>query len=176
MTNRSADRFKRFLVMLLMNLFRGGHKRAQFLKEVRVFSLFGENNYWFPRKLPAEPSKIRIHNNVNIATEVYFCDHDVISHMLNNCPQFISLLPHGSRFPYTTYDIEVFDNVFIGARAIIIGNVKIGPNAIVAAGSVVTKDVPPNCIVGGNPAVKISDISSFVEERSTIIHKQEVFL
>ena len=43
-------------------------------------------------------------------------------------------------------------NVFIGAGAIILRNVTIGENSIVAAGSVVTKDVPPNVIVAGNPA------------------------
>jgi acetyltransferase-like isoleucine patch superfamily enzyme len=40
----------------------------------------------------------------------------------------------------------------IGSGATILSNVTIGENAIVGAGSVVTKDVPPNCIVVGNPA------------------------
>ena len=40
----------------------------------------------------------------------------------------------------------------IGSGATILGNVTIGENAIVGAGSVVTKDVPPNTIVAGNPA------------------------
>lgn len=44
------------------------------------------------------------------------------------------------------------DNVVIGVHAQILGNVKIGDNSIVGAGSVVLKDVPPNCIVVGNPA------------------------
>jgi len=42
----------------------------------------------------------------------------------------------------------------IGANSVIIGNVKIGNNVIIAAGSIVTKDVPDNVIVAGNP-VKI---------------------
>ena len=41
---------------------------------------------------------------------------------------------------------------FIGARSIILPGVTIGDESIVAAGSVVTKDVPPRCIVAGNPA------------------------
>jgi len=41
---------------------------------------------------------------------------------------------------------------FIGCGSIIMPNVTIGDHAIVAAGSVVTKDVPSNCIVAGNPA------------------------
>ncbi len=44
------------------------------------------------------------------------------------------------------------NDVWIGARAIVMGNLCIGDGAIVAAGAVVTKDVPPYAIVGGNPA------------------------
>lgn len=44
------------------------------------------------------------------------------------------------------------NNVSLGANVTIIGNIKIGDNVIVGAGSVVTKDVPSNCIVAGNPA------------------------
>lgn len=44
------------------------------------------------------------------------------------------------------------DNVFIGAGAKIIGNVVIGDNVTIGAGAVVTKDVPNNCTVVGNPA------------------------
>lgn len=59
--------------------------------------------------------------------------------------------------------VVIRDNVFIGYGAIIMPNVKIGPNAIVAAGSVVAKDVPPETVVGGVPAAPIADWSSHVE-------------
>jgi acetyltransferase-like isoleucine patch superfamily enzyme len=49
-------------------------------------------------------------------------------------------------------DIVIADDVWIGTNAIICSGVKIGQGAIVAAGAVVTKDVPPYAIVGGNPA------------------------
>ena len=48
--------------------------------------------------------------------------------------------------------IVIERNVWIAAGATIIGGVTIGENAVVAAGSVVTRDVPPNTLVGGNPA------------------------
>lgn len=50
-------------------------------------------------------------------------------------------------------------NVFIGARSIVMKGVTIGDGAVVGAGSVVTKDVPANAIVAGNPAkiVKMID-------------------
>ncbi len=48
--------------------------------------------------------------------------------------------------------VKIEDDVWIGARAIILDGVTIGTGAIVAAGAIVTKDVPPYAIVGGNPA------------------------
>lgn len=44
------------------------------------------------------------------------------------------------------------DNCYIGARAIVIGNIRIGNNVKIGAGAVVCKDVPDNCTVVGNPA------------------------
>ncbi|NVJ69418.1 MAG: CatB-related O-acetyltransferase [Alphaproteobacteria bacterium] len=49
-------------------------------------------------------------------------------------------------------DTTMGNDVWIGAHALIPGGIKIGTGAIVAAGAVVTKDVPPYAIVGGNPA------------------------
>jgi acetyltransferase-like isoleucine patch superfamily enzyme len=54
--------------------------------------------------------------------------------------------------------IVIERNVWIAAGATIIGGVTIGENAVVAAGSVVTKDVAPNTLVGGNPAQVIRAI------------------
>ena len=49
--------------------------------------------------------------------------------------------------------LEICDDVWIGARSIILQNCcRIGTGAIIGAGSVVTKDVPDFAIVGGNPA------------------------
>lgn len=48
--------------------------------------------------------------------------------------------------------IVIERNVWIAAGATIIGGVTVGENSVVAAGSVVTRDVPPNSLVGGNPA------------------------
>lgn len=62
-------------------------------------------------------------------------------------------------------NIEIFDNCFIGANSTIMYNVKIGPNAIVAAGSVVTKDVPEGSIVGGNPAKIIGSYKDLEKRR-----------
>ncbi len=50
-------------------------------------------------------------------------------------------------------DITIEDGVWIGINATILPGVKIGKKSIVAAGAVVTKDVPPNVMVAGNPAI-----------------------
>lgn len=55
--------------------------------------------------------------------------------------------------------INIGNNVWIGGHCVIIGGVKIGDNSIIAAGSIVTKDVPENTIFAGNPAKKIKDIN-----------------
>jgi maltose O-acetyltransferase len=54
--------------------------------------------------------------------------------------------------------IRIGNNVWIGGHCVIIGAVTIGDNSIITAGSVVTKEVPANTIVGGNPAKKLKDI------------------
>lgn len=70
-------------------------------------------------------------------------------------------IPYGTGFDYKTIVIE--DNVWLGNRVTITGNVRIGEGAIVAAGAVVCKDVPPFAIVGGNPAkiIKYRDIEHY---------------
>ena len=63
----------------------------------------------------------------------------------------------GSALPYddTTYskDVIIEDNVWLGESVLILGGVRIGEGAVIQAGSVVCKDVPPLAISGGHPAV-----------------------
>jgi len=54
--------------------------------------------------------------------------------------------------------VTLEENVFVGVRAIILRNVTVGQNSIIAAGAVVTKDVPPNSVVGGVPAKVIGTV------------------
>lgn len=62
----------------------------------------------------------------------------------------------------TTKGICIKDHVWIGARATILKGVTIGENSIVGSGSIVTKDVPANSIVAGNPAKVIKNNISWV--------------
>ncbi|MQA21095.1 sugar O-acetyltransferase [Rugamonas rivuli] len=68
------------------------------------------------------------------------------------------LAPSQRRVQTIGKPIVIERGVWIAAGATIIGGVTVGENAVVAAGSVVTRDVPPNTLVGGNPARVIRSI------------------
>ena len=59
-------------------------------------------------------------------------------------------------------------DVWVGARATVVAGVKVGAGAVIGTGSVVTRDVPPYAIVGGNPAkvFKYRDIEHFKKLKS----------
>ena len=61
--------------------------------------------------------------------------------------------------PASATPVIVEDDVLVGANAVVIEGVRIGAGAVVAAGAVVTEDVPPNAVVAGTPAriVKMKD-------------------
>ena len=60
--------------------------------------------------------------------------------------------------------VNIGNDVWIGGNVTILPGVNIGNNVVIAAGAVVTKDVPDNCVVGGVPAKKIKDIENDIEE------------
>jgi acetyltransferase-like isoleucine patch superfamily enzyme len=57
-----------------------------------------------------------------------------------------------------TKPIVIGDNIWIGSFSVILSGVTVGDGAIIAAGAVVTKDVPPRTVVGGVPARKIREL------------------
>lgn len=91
--------------------------------------------------LDGRVGKIIIGNNVDIAreTNIFTLEHDPNSDY--------HLTKHG--------DVVIQDYVWVASRVTILPNVTIGKGAVVASGSVVTKDVEPMTIVGGVPAKKI---------------------
>lgn len=92
-------------------------------------------------------NKVIIGNNVLIASKVFISDH---SHGETNTESL--MLPPNSRKVVSKGPIIIEENVWIGEGVAILPNVTIGKNTIIGANAVVTKDIPANSIVGGNPA------------------------
>ena len=69
------------------------------------------------------------------------------------------IAPSRRRAGVTAAPIVIEKNVWICAGATVIGGVTVGENSVVAAGSIVTNDVPPDTLVGGNPAMFIRSIA-----------------
>jgi carbonic anhydrase/acetyltransferase-like protein (isoleucine patch superfamily) len=59
--------------------------------------------------------------------------------------------------------IEIRDNCVIGWGAIILPGVRIGPDCVIAAGSVVTRSIPPGVLAAGNPAKPVMSIQGYAE-------------
>ncbi|WP_027965276.1 acyltransferase [Halalkalibacillus halophilus] len=119
----------------------------------------GENTeiMGFPKFGP-EPYLIKLGENVTISSNVTFLTHDGATRVLN----------YGEK-KYMKFGYIIIDNnCFIGANAILMPGIHIGENAIIGAGSVVTKDVPMNAIVAGNPAKVISNIQKFEDKMNSL--------
>lgn len=114
-------------------------------------------------------NSISVGSNVFIAWGCYFYDHD--SHSIdyherrNDIQQQLNDYKNGRNFicnknwsVVNSAPIIISDDAWIGMNSIILKGVTVGEGAIVASGSVVTKDVPPWTIVGGNPAKIIKEL------------------
>ncbi|MFP8782867.1 MULTISPECIES: acyltransferase [Planococcus] len=123
-------------------------------KNTRILTSF--NNFG------SEPYLIEIGDNCTITSGVKFINHDAsieVALNFHNIPR----IKEGFKKELMGR-IVVKNNCMIGVNSIIMPGVTIGPNSIVGAGSVVTKDVPEGWIVGGNPAKKIGEIESFANK------------
>ena len=102
-----------------------------------------------------EPFLISIGDHCTITSGVRFVTHDGSCWVLRE--EIANLQDFGP--------IVVEDNCFIGVNAVLLPNVRIGRNSIVAAGSVVSRDVPPDTVVGGVPARPISTLEEFKRKK-----------
>ncbi|MDD3260377.1 MAG: acyltransferase [Oscillospiraceae bacterium] len=139
------DRFRRYCRQVRMLTIRDGWKKMKYLQKNRIFAEVGEHCYFQSNLLPAEPFLVHFHDNVVISAGVRLITHSAANAVYNYEEQIDTYLCRFGK-------IEIWDNVYIGADAAVNYGVTIGPNCIVAAGAVVTKDVPPGSIVGGVPA------------------------
>jgi len=86
---------------------------------------------------------------VTIGNDVMLAQNIVLSG-LNHGYEDVNVVPH--KQPITKKKITIEDEVWIGANAVVVAGVTIGKHSVIAAGSVVTKSIPPYSVVVGNPA------------------------
>lgn len=111
--------------------------------------------YGNPYKMfSTEPWCVTLGDNVHITDDVVFVCHDGGTLLYRHLVPDLEI----------TKPITVGDNVYIGIRSIIMPGVSIGNNVIIAAGSVVTKDLSDNGIYGGVPARLIKSADEYFEK------------
>ncbi len=93
---------------------------------------------------------LTIEKNVGIGPNVTILIHSDPS------PSSLSKL-----YPQSWKKVHIGENVWIGACSTILGGITVGNNSIIAAGSVITKDVPPFSIVAGVPAKVVKSINEY---------------
>ncbi len=101
-----------------------------------------------------EPWIIKIGNNVHITNNVTFVTHDGGTLLFRKYQQDLEI----------TKPIIIGNDVYIGTNSTILPGVTIGNNVIVGACSVITKDVPDNVVVAGNPARIIKSYDEYFEK------------
>jgi len=136
---------------------------------------FGENvRFTGKPRWGSEPYLISIGSNVTITQNVTFHTHDGAVGVFRK--EYPGINIYGK--------VIVGDNVFIGSDSIFLPGVTVGNNVIIAAGSVVTKDVPENSVVGGVPAKVIKSLDEYkraavknavyLKETDKLKRKQEI--
>ena len=129
--------FRRYLQLLRLFLLRDGGKRAAYCKKTGYFHAQGEGCYFQIYNFGVEPHLLSFGSNIKVASGVRFITHDIFG------------------------DVILYKNVLIGSNSMIMYDVTIGDNVIIAAGSCVTTDVPANSIVGGVPAKVIGSFDDY---------------
>ena len=104
-----------------------------------------------------EPYLIRCGKDCLFANGVHFYTHDGGIKVLNTLNMF-----DGKKMEKFGA-IVIGDNVYIGSEALIMPGVTIGSNCIIAAGAVVTRDVPSNTVWGGVPAKQIKTLEEYYQ-------------
>lgn len=137
--------FKRVWHSFRLWTFASPTKRADYLRKHHIYAEMGEGCSFQGRKVPLYPNLIKFGNNVRMAGNVSFLTHDMTHIIMNNYKGENTLREDAGC-------ISIGNNVFIGSMVVIMKNVQIGDNVIIAPGSVVETDIPSNSVAGGVPA------------------------
>lgn len=104
----------------------------------------------------SEPYLVRIGNHVTVSFDVAFITHDGGTWIFRDEAQYRGITRYGP--------IRVDDGCFIGARCIILPGVRIGSRSLIGAGSVVTRDIPPDSVAAGVPARVLMTRQQYIDK------------
>ena len=125
------------------------------IKKLKKRGLTIGNNFYYGKQCFFDDSHtflISIGNNVALSTRVHILAHDASTKKVNG---------------YTKIGlVKIEDNVFIGANTTILPGVTIGKNSIIGAGSVVTKNIPIDCVAAGNPCRPLMTLEEYKQKFS----------
>ena len=111
-------------------------------------------------------NNVKVGDCVTVKSGVYIWDGIKIGNNVFLGPNVTFIndkLPRSKQYPDKILFTIIEDNVSIGAGSIIMGGITIGNGAMIGAGSVVTKNVPPNTLWFGNPAKYIKEINQLLK-------------
>lgn len=138
-------RLFRCLNLLYKELFWSLEKQAQSLGVQMGTDNLIASKFW-----SSEPYLISIGSNCQITSGVRFFTHGGAQVLRDKYPEFDLF-----------GKIEIGNYVYIGNNTLVMPGVSIGNNVLIAAGSVVTKSIPSNSVVGGNPARYICSVDEY---------------
>lgn len=104
----------------------------------------------------SEPYLVEIGNHVMLAEEILFLTHDSANWVFRDQEKYKKTMKFGK--------IKICDNVYVGARVIILPGVTIGENSIIGAGSIVTHSVASNSVVVGVPGKVIKSVDQYADK------------
>lgn len=129
-----------------------GNEWAEFHRARGTFHSMGEHCSIQLDANLTDPKYLRLGSNVRLSSCTVF-GHDGSVNMLNRA--------YGLKLDRVG-KVDIRDNVYVGYRAVVLPGVTIGPDAIVAAGALVTRDVPPGTVVAGVPAKVVGTVEETV--------------
>ena len=150
--------------LIKLNVFFKSRKKKKYIKTLIKNGLrLGENvkiidTFFFD---PSHCYLISIGDNVTISPNVRLIAHDASTKNYLNYTKIAR--------------IEIRKNCFLGDSTIVLPGITIGPNSIIGAGSVVTKNVAPNTVVAGNPAKKVCSLEEYLNKIRIISIGKKIF-
>jgi len=156
---------------------------------MNIFNYLTKLYYYFEQKKRKRYIEGLVKNGLKLGQNVEIIDtfffdpsHCFLISIGNNCTicPNVRLIAHDAStkklLGYTKIGkIDIKSSCFIGDSAIILPNVTLGPNSIIGAGSVVTKDIPSDTVAAGNPARVISSVAEYLKKIESIAGKKKIF-